>query len=308
MGGGRGMLDQEVSKPKNVSATLGRLVRYFKPYVLVLAAVAVLLVLNAWVQVITPRLTGQAIDCFVTPALVDNFAAADAAGAAAASAAGAAVEPGAAAQPGAQSVPTAAQANCTFADIPAGSPQSDYLAGLGRLVLFLILISVLGAAAAGLTFFAMGWTGQHVLRTMQTQVFRHLTGMSIGYYSKVESGDLMSRITNDVNTIQQAMSFALVQVLSGLLLLVWIGWSMLAANAVYALDQPHRGAIHDCGHTLVQLRRRARPSARHALRSAMSTPSLRKEFRACAKCRPSAVRAPTLRRSKWPTPPTVTQT
>ena len=222
MGGPGRMLEQEIIKPKNVSATLGRLARYFKPHLFVLSAVAVLLVLNAWVQVLTPRLTGQAIDCFVTPALVDNFAASAAAGA------------GEGAQAAAQQ-PTAAQTNCTFDQIPAGSPQSAYLAGLGRLVLFLILLSLLGSAAGGLTFYAMGWTGQHVLRTMQTQVFRHLSTMSLGYYNKVETGDLMSRITNDISTIQQAMSFALVQVLSGVLLLVWLAWSMLAANTVYAL-------------------------------------------------------------------------
>ena len=34
--------------------------------------------------------------------------------------------------------------------------------------------------------------------------------LSLGYYSKNESGDLMSRITNDTSTIQQALGFALV--------------------------------------------------------------------------------------------------
>ncbi len=226
MGPGR-MLDQEVAKPKNVSSTLGRLARYFKPYVLVLIGVLVLLVLNTWVQVITPRLTGQAIDCFVTPAIASNFVDETAATVGA---------PPVAEEAAVASMPeSAAQTNCTFADIPPNSPQSDYLAGLGRLVLLLVGLGILGAAASGLTFYAMGWTGQHVLRTLQTQVFRHLTRMSLGYYSKVESGDLMSRITNDISTIQQAMSFALVQVLGGVLLLVWIGWSMLRENAVYAL-------------------------------------------------------------------------
>lgn len=240
MMGGRGrMLDQEVSKPKNVSATLGRLVRYFKPYWLVLMGVLVLLVLNAWVQVLTPRLTGQAIDCFVTPAVASGLAesAAGTQGAPAATAQGAptGAAPAGDAQGLGQRPPTAAQTNCTWDPLPAGSPQADYLRGLGRLVLVLVGLSLLGSLAAGLMFFAMGWTGQHVLRTLQTQVFRHLTGLSLGYYSKVESGDLMSRITNDINTVQQAMSFALVQMLSGVLLLVWIGWSMFSANAVYAL-------------------------------------------------------------------------
>ncbi len=37
----------------------------------------------------------------------------------------------------------------------------------------------------------------------------------------------MSRITNDTETIQQAFGFALVNVLSGVLLIVWIACTML---------------------------------------------------------------------------------
>lgn len=40
----------------------------------------------------------------------------------------------------------------------------------------------------------------------------------------------MSRITNDVSTIQQAIGFALVQVLSGGLLLFWLAYNMLTTN------------------------------------------------------------------------------
>jgi ATP-binding cassette subfamily B protein len=57
----------------------------------------------------------------------------------------------------------------------------------------------------------------------------------LGFYSRNESGNLMSRLTNDVSTIQQAISFALVQVVSGALLMVWIGWNMLSLNWIYAL-------------------------------------------------------------------------
>ena len=41
----------------------------------------------------------------------------------------------------------------------------------------------------------------------------------------------MSRITNDMDTIQQAISFVLVSVLSGALLIVWIGDQDAAARA-----------------------------------------------------------------------------
>ncbi len=45
----------------------------------------------------------------------------------------------------------------------------------------------------------------------------------------------MSRITNDTETIGQAINFALVNVASGVLLLVWIAYNMLAKSVPFAL-------------------------------------------------------------------------
>jgi len=218
IGGPRGILEQEVSKPRSVGRTLGRLVRYFKPFWLVLVGVLLLMVANAWVQVLTPELLGQAVDCYLTPAVTAELRS-DAAAA------------------GAPTSQTASASDfaCWFGDVPAGAPTTDYIAGLGRLVMGLLAFFVLGAISGGAMFYLMSWAGQHVLRSLQVQVFAHLQKLSLGYYSRHESGDLMSRITNDVNTIQQAISFALIQVLSGVLLLGWIAWNMLTLNWAYAL-------------------------------------------------------------------------
>ena len=45
----------------------------------------------------------------------------------------------------------------------------------------------------------------------------------------------MSRITNDTSAIEQAFSFALVNVFSGILLLVWVAYNMLTTNLPFAL-------------------------------------------------------------------------
>jgi ATP-binding cassette subfamily B protein len=74
-----------------------------------------------------------------------------------------------------------------------------------------------------------------VLRQLQIALFQHLHRLSLSFYSKNESGDLMSRITNDVSTIQQAIGFALVQVLSGSLLILWIAYNVLRSNLTYGL-------------------------------------------------------------------------
>jgi len=214
------MLEQETSKPRSTWPTIRRLARYFAPFWLVLVGVLLLMILNAWTQVLTPELTGQAVDCYLTPAITQQ-------------AASAAASTGDA--PAAADTASAAAKRCWFGEVPAGSATGDYVAGLTRLVLGLLVVFVVSSITGGLMFFAMGWAGQHVLRKLQTEVFDHLHELSLGYYSRNESGDVMSRITNDTSTIQQAIGFALVNVLSGGLIVVWIAWTMLSINWVYGL-------------------------------------------------------------------------
>jgi ATP-binding cassette subfamily B protein len=45
----------------------------------------------------------------------------------------------------------------------------------------------------------------------------------------------MSRVTNDADTIQQAVSFALIQVVSGAFLILWVAYSMLSESLAYGL-------------------------------------------------------------------------
>ena len=70
--GGRRMFDRETTKPKKVSETLGRLLPLLQALLAGAAAHRVLIVGNTWTQVITPQLTGQAVDCYLTPATIAN--------------------------------------------------------------------------------------------------------------------------------------------------------------------------------------------------------------------------------------------
>src|SRR5205085_11581058 len=106
---------------------------------------------------------------------------------------------------------------------------------LGGLILLVAGLFVVSSASAGLQFFLMGWTGQHVMRRLRVELFRHLHRLSLGYYSTHEVGGVMSRITNDMETLQQALGFALVSVIGGSLLIVWIAVQMLRLSLPYAL-------------------------------------------------------------------------
>jgi ATP-binding cassette, subfamily B, multidrug efflux pump len=238
-GGNRGqMMNRETLKPKNLSETLLRFGGYFKPYWLALVGVAVLVIVSTWAQVANPDLIGQVVDCYLTPIASSslNF-------------------------PGAPQVVESAGTNCwlasepsslgftqrvlqgalTLGNFPRPQPTStsfsvaDRLTGLGRLVGVIVGLYLGGAVLGGLTFFTMTWSGQHVLRTLRVDVFQHIHRLSLSYYAEHEAGDLMSRITNDAETINQALSFALVNVISGALLLVWISYSMLVKSLPFAL-------------------------------------------------------------------------
>ncbi|MBI5822706.1 MAG: ABC transporter ATP-binding protein [Chloroflexi bacterium] len=199
---------------------------------------AVIFVVTAtWTQVTNPELIGQATDCFLVPSGVNPFAS---------------FSPMADSEPQTESSCWLAADPATLTGRklmlnkiyniggytvtdPAIATDDQRIAGLVRLIVFIITLFVAGSLLNGLTFFAMAWTGQHVLRQMRVEVFEHLHRLSLSYYADHEAGDLMSRITNDTTAIEQAFSFALVNVFSGILLLVWVAYNMITANLPFAL-------------------------------------------------------------------------
>ena len=193
-GGPRQILAQETSKPVNTSATLGRLLRLFGRFWPMLIAVAVLVVAGTYIQVLTPDLVGQSVDCYLTPATTSRFTS-DLSGGKVQDA----LLGGAAAVGTARS---ASASNCWFATstlgtgaIPPNSPAADYIAGLARLVLVLVVLYLLGSVMTGLQFYLMTWTGQHVLKGLRVSVFQHLHKLSLSYYAENEAGSVMSRVT-----------------------------------------------------------------------------------------------------------------
>ncbi len=195
-GGPRHLLESETVKSQSPLTTLRRFVRLFRPYWYLVLLALVFIIGATYVQVISPELTGQAVDCYLFP--------------------------------------TDASA-CWFASGAADMTLDQKLAGLGTLVLGLMGLFVAGSVLNGLGFYVMTFAGQRVLRSLRVDLFGHLQKLSVGYYTEHEAGQIMSRVTNDTDTIQQVFSFALVQVFSSVLLMVWIASVMLQANFGYGL-------------------------------------------------------------------------
>jgi ATP-binding cassette subfamily B multidrug efflux pump len=243
MGPGRfgGILNQETVKPRALVETLARLGRYFVQYWYMIALAVLFVVISTWTQVTTPELTGQATDCFLVPAGASAFGGfAPFASEADSQAQTASICYLTTDDPSTLSFPRRLIYNAyTFGGFealdPATMTSNQRIEGLFRLILVMVALFLLGAVVTGLTFFTMAWTGQHVLRVLRLEVFEQLHRLSLSFYSEHEAGDLMSRITNDTSAIEQAFSFALVNVFSGILLLIWVSYNMVTTNLPFAL-------------------------------------------------------------------------
>src|SRR3990172_2126216 len=218
----RRMFESETSKPQNVSQTLRSFTGYFKPYWRRYLGVLVMMIASTWAAGTAPQLLGQAVDCYLTPP----------AAAAAFEGVAPTLTPEAPAEPGAAN-PTAS--GCWYADVPLTATTDERIAGLAGLVLRLLGLYAIASITTGLMFYWMTTSGQKVLRTLRVEVFHHILRLPIGYHVAHDSGDTMSRVTNDADTIQQAVSFALIQVLSGAFLIVWVAYKMLSESVAYGL-------------------------------------------------------------------------
>jgi ATP-binding cassette subfamily B protein len=219
------LLGMEARRADSVSGTLKRFGVYFRPYWLPLLIVTAAMIASTWMQVRIPYLTGQAVDCYLTPYVSRVSMGGSEEGAI----------------PAADNFLTevfdssAAGANCTYTTVDPAASYDETLAGFTQLMLVMVALYVASAALTGLTFYLMSWAGFRVLRDLRDDVFHHIHRLTLGYFTRHEAGDVMSRLTNDMDTIQQMIGFGVVQVVQSFLLIGWIVFVMFRDNVPFAL-------------------------------------------------------------------------
>jgi len=77
---------------------------------------------------------------------------------------------------------------------------------LGQWSLAIVLAYAVKGLGGYASSFLMTDIGQRVVRDLRDRLFRHILDQSASFFSRKTSGQLMSRITNDVNQVQQAVS------------------------------------------------------------------------------------------------------
>lgn len=109
------------------------------------------------------------------------------------------------------------------------------LPSLYRLVGLYFGIQLLMAVLRYTQTYVMSWTSQQILYSMRRKLFVHLQDLGLDFYDKLQAGRIMSRVVNDVEAINMALSGGTLNLLSDVVTIFGIVYIMLKMNARLAL-------------------------------------------------------------------------
>jgi ATP-binding cassette subfamily B protein len=109
---------------------------------------------------------------------------------------------------------------------------------MGELVRIALLLAGIYLFSA-LVSIASGWVmaiiSQNSLKKLRKELFEHIQTLSLSFFDKRSAGDLMSRLTNDIDTIGTAISQNMTQLISSFVTMVGIVVMMFSLNVWLAL-------------------------------------------------------------------------
>jgi ATP-binding cassette subfamily B protein len=73
-------------------------------------------------------------------------------------------------------------------------------------VVAFVAVGVLGILTTYAQTYFTGWTGERMLADLRDKIFRHLQRLSLGFYERNRAGVIISRLTNDVEALDQLVT------------------------------------------------------------------------------------------------------
>ncbi|SVD68522.1 uncharacterized protein METZ01_LOCUS421376, partial [marine metagenome] len=106
--------------------------------------------------------------------------------------------------------------------------------GLVLATIWFFAVALVGAIANRMQLLYMELVGQGLVRDLRNTLFEHLQTLSMGFWDRSQVGRIMSRVTNDVNQIQEVMTQGLVSSIAQLLTLIGIVAVMVRMDPILA--------------------------------------------------------------------------
>lgn len=107
------------------------------------------------------------------------------------------------------------------------------LALLNRFTGLLTVIFLAQAIFSFINRYNIAYVGERVVADLRQELYHHLIGLSLRFFAERRTGELVSRVTNDVTTLQAAVTNNLVSLLQqsltlvgGVIFLFWLDWRL----------------------------------------------------------------------------------
>lgn len=122
--------------------------------------------------------------------------------------------------------------------IDSAITAGDY-AQLNQLMLLLLVVYVVTVLATRSQIRIIGVIGQRLLAALRSDIFTTVQRLSLRFFDRRPAGDMMSRLTNDTEVLNQLLSQGLVQVVGSLfgligivIAMLWLDWRLSLASFI----------------------------------------------------------------------------
>ncbi len=183
-------MEEEVLGKAYDGRLMRRLLTYMRPYKTAVAAALVILLFDSLIQISGPLLTKLAVDRYLVP-----------------------------------SHPLSSQ-------LTVKTPLDNWLAsdawtGLTQLAFLYLLTVIFGFVLDFGQTYLMQWTGQKAMFDLRRQLMTHLQTLDLSYFDKNPVGRLVTRVTTDVDVLNDLFASGLVTIVGDLLMLTFVIIAML---------------------------------------------------------------------------------
>lgn len=107
--------------------------------------------------------------------------------------------------------------------------------GLLDISILFVVILVLQSAVTYGQMYLMQWIGQHVMYDIRRQMINHLQRLSVRFYDRNPVGRLVTRVTSDVESLNEVLTSGVVAIFGDLFTLIGIVIVMLSINVELSL-------------------------------------------------------------------------
>jgi ABC-type multidrug transport system fused ATPase/permease subunit len=117
--------------------------------------------------------------------------------------------------------------------------RQENLTLLGWIVAAFLVAGLLNWGAGVAQTYLTGWVGERILTDLRRRLFRHLQRLSLGYYERNRAGTVISRLTNDVEALDQLVTDGVTSLVQNSLtlfgtaiILFFLDWRLALATLV----------------------------------------------------------------------------